>query len=363
MHREAEDTQEKKLVRCRKQYHRLSMVFGSTSSMKLQSLQCLRGIAALLVLYVHSGLPPKVGAFGVDIFFVLSGVVMAMLMQRPRTKPLEFLKARAVRIWPLYALVSVAYGVLISIKTPELAPSVFDYLGTLTLAPYCPAANWKPLLFVGWTLHYEAFFYGCCAAALWLFPRRPAEGTSILVCSSFLVSLALGFNPKSSFFANPILLEFVAGLILWSVCKNIPQTLAQRLGLAISIALLGLAGFCEVTVPGMGMPGGEWKRITFLAPLAIALVGTVLTSDLSGKPTFKSATPSLSKLGDASYAVYLVHIPIFLVVKNLTTHLGNETLIACRGQVSIIFAILSGIVVHKVVDSRIQQSLRGRKAA
>lgn len=324
--------------------------------MRLQSLQCLRGIAAFLVLCVHAGLPVKAGAFGVDVFFVLSGVVMAMLMRRPDAKPVSFLRARAFRIWPLYAAASVAFAVALSLKTPALAPGAGDYLGTLLLAPYCPASEWKPLLFVGWTLHYEAFFYICCAAALWLSPSRPALACATLVCLSLCFALFLGHSPHSSFFANPVLLEFVAGMAIWHIgaAGALPRPPAPVTWAALVISL---ALFSEIMVPGMGMPGSEWNRIMYLAPAAICLVGLALGSDLLGRHLFLSATGPLARIGDASYAIYLAHIPVYLLVKNVVQQVAPVAL-PHMGIPSIVAALVLGVLLHEKVDAPIQARLR-----
>jgi len=70
---------------------------------KINNVQALRGFAALLVVLGHTEYAPPgmrpLGTFGVDIFFVISGFIMAMIVDR---NPEKFLLRRFVRILPLY---------------------------------------------------------------------------------------------------------------------------------------------------------------------------------------------------------------------------------------------------------------------
>ena len=66
--------------------------------MRLRSVQVLRGIAAMAVVAHHAFSGTRIGAAGVDLFFVISGFIMATCGRDRR--PLEFLADRAWRIYP-----------------------------------------------------------------------------------------------------------------------------------------------------------------------------------------------------------------------------------------------------------------------
>src|SRR5579872_3052735 len=92
------------------------------------SIQSLRALAALLVVFHHARQFPGfkdvigtgIGVSGVDIFFVISGFVMALTAGRAGYPASTFLKRRATRIIPLYWAVTLLVAVL-----PFAAPGVF----------------------------------------------------------------------------------------------------------------------------------------------------------------------------------------------------------------------------------------------
>src|SRR5688572_1031667 len=161
-------------------------------SPKLYSVQALRAIAALMVLLYHlvntgafgwksadgnliqpAALISAIGFAGVDLFFVISGLVMTVTCydrfgRRGQWAP--FLARRLIRIYPLYWLVSL--GVLaICWLWPELAArDKFSRPTLLKSFLLWPQVEY-PIVAVGWTLTYELFFY-LVFAGLLLLPRR-----------------------------------------------------------------------------------------------------------------------------------------------------------------------------------------------
>src|ERR1019366_7660876 len=115
---------------------------------------------------VHVGFTNQLwGQQGVDVFFVISGFIM-MQVSRRETRPLAFLRARAIRIIPLYWLVTLAWAML------HHATSWRDLLLSLAFVPHlAPAGQESPVLMQGWTLVYDVSFYACFGAAL-VVPRR-----------------------------------------------------------------------------------------------------------------------------------------------------------------------------------------------
>ena len=154
----------------------------------ISNVQVLRGLAAMAVLVAHAegmllygDVPvslPNVewGAFGVDVFFVVSGLVMALasveLFGTARSI-IPFLARRIVRVVPLYWMASIAYAALLA-SSADSAREIRDVIqGTLRAMAFIPTAEGDTsLLPTGWTLFSEMGFYLCFACAL-PFRRRP----------------------------------------------------------------------------------------------------------------------------------------------------------------------------------------------
>src|SRR3979409_1937400 len=132
----------------------------------LYNLHLLRVIAALGVVYFHTTsvaglkLDWDVGSRGVDVFFVISGFIIAYI---GTTKPEQFFLRRLIRVVPFY-WAATAFGVAMGAVAPSLFPrttsSVPHLISSLLFFPP-PAANGDvvPTLVLGWSLNYEMFFY------------------------------------------------------------------------------------------------------------------------------------------------------------------------------------------------------------
>jgi exopolysaccharide production protein ExoZ len=111
-----------------------------------QSIQALRGIAAVMVTIFHAGLrfdqsetTFRVGNAGVDIFFIISGFVMWTVAARRPGGPFAFLRRRFVRLVPLYwfwtAALIAAWAVLPS-AFPRMHPTVGHVALSLAFLPH-----------------------------------------------------------------------------------------------------------------------------------------------------------------------------------------------------------------------------------
>jgi peptidoglycan/LPS O-acetylase OafA/YrhL len=216
-------------------------------SSSLVSIQALRAIAALFVFWGHAinavtaevaaEFPPLYGPFGVDLFFVISGFVMVYsserLFGRPDA-PIKFFARRFVRIVPLYW---AATAILVWFVVPYASTKAV--LGSLLFAPRIPSE--APLLFVGWTLVFEMFFYTVFAIAL-LAQRRFAV---VAGASVFLISFTVLFGPAPglsahapaasgiAYLADSIIIEFMFGMVIALVYRA-----GGRLPLWATIGLL-----------------------------------------------------------------------------------------------------------------------------
>lgn len=281
----------------------------------LNILQVLRGIAATFVVAFH-GVPhyeamhgesslyswvAGYGYTGVDIFFIISGYVMALTTvdkERNLKNAMSFIQKRFFRIylgyWPFFV-----FALLIALIFHRQKLSDIDLVASFFLTS---PDMFQVILPVSWSLTYELFFYGIIFS-LFSFNLKRAHG---ILVSAFLVVLAINMattvalHPASDFFLSPYILEFLSGYFLFLFFCN-HRSRAMMIvfaclcvfGYALGFYLDARHGFNRVYSFGVG---------------AFGLVGlSILYEKRHG---FKPFLP-LSWLGDASYVIYLCHLPFF----------------------------------------------------
>lgn len=289
----------------------------------LLSLQCLRAVAALLVMVHHVAfdgdtIAARTGAasfdfdrffdfaFGIHLFFVISGFIMLRTARgfgslRGAT---IFLTRRVLRVVPLYWLLTslVLVGTAITphlLNTPPGGLAVV--IGSYLFVPVMRGTGeLRPVLGQGWTLNYEMFFYALFTLAM-LMPRRVAV-PALAVTLVGLVALGRAVTPPFAAVAvwtDSLLLEFLFGIGI--------ALLAERGATAsagMAAVLTGLGCLAAVML-GPIMPRFDgiapWAREGL--PAALIVAGCVLG------PAWHSgrAVVALALVGDASYSLYLSH--------------------------------------------------------
>ncbi|WP_454857325.1 acyltransferase family protein [Rhizobium binxianense] len=308
---------------------------------KLKSIQALRGIAALMVAAFHFFLGKfVVGAAGVDVFFVISGFIMGTI--GIGEKPGQFAIRRILRIVPLYWICTFAMcvGSLFGVFT-NFTFDTESLLKSLFFIPYWDATGraW-PLVVVGWTLNIEMFFYLIFTIGLVL--RAPIVLTSIVLALCAILGFAI--DPKSAVIASwtsPLLLEFIAGLLLSRIAWASPSY-----GTAMLIA--GVAGFVAAHV--FGWTEESYRLLTWGLP-ALLLVNGAVFLEKSGR-WFGKATKPLEIIGDASYSLYLTH---GIVASATHRFLGGHVVTSLAG---LVVSILLAILVYKFVEMPLLRYLK-----
>jgi len=285
----------------------------------LKNLQALRAFAALSVVFFHfslvpaSAMPWHYGSFGVDIFFVLSGFIIAYSADRDSR---HFLAHRLIRVLPAYWIVTTLGAAICALGMPWL-----DALGWWgqSLAFLTRADGRPPIIFVGWTLVYELAFYLVYALAL-AAGRKLAPYLSIVVLAGLAFTLPL--LPVALPGANavlrpwPLLIEFTYGLAIFLATKPLTSESAARRWFGLGLAALGLVLIYVFDGKLLGLKGLELDHLRVAAlglPAALIVFGLVLTE--KGGWGLKSRI--VLALGAASYAMYLLHPPVFFFVLGL----------------------------------------------
>jgi peptidoglycan/LPS O-acetylase OafA/YrhL len=285
-------------------------------------VQALRAIAVLMVVAVHIGNPygfePRYlvgdrllgwvnvpGRAGVDLFLVISGLIMTITtwnVDRGVESSKRFLVRRFRRIYPIYWVVSIlVLGVFL--VRPDLvnehSPHSPEVLQSFLLLPQ-PGL---PLLAVGWTLTLEMYFYLVFAAAL-LAGRRWLPW---ILGGWGAVSLALALTlqgttvPVLQLLANPLSLEFVLGVAVGNlVMRRPPVAPAALLGGGIVLMAVGV-----VIAPSIDSTNlDSWYRLIVIGPAAALIVLGAIGLERQRRLI---APRLMQYLGDASYSIYLWH--------------------------------------------------------
>jgi peptidoglycan/LPS O-acetylase OafA/YrhL len=315
----------------------------AASMPNLLAIQVLRAVAAIAVVIAHAGLdlnyfgrlPPENtvhwaerGNSGVDLFFVISGFIMVYISGAQfatRGAPLNFFARRLIRIVPLYWIVTTGYVIATSF------PAVYALCSYFFIPAARPNGAMLPVVLQGWTLNFEMFFYLLFAVAIVL-PRRLAVVALTVVMSGFVIA-------GVPYYGNPIILEFVFGMF-------IALARAERLRLPTALCLLLIAAGIAAFLVGLPETGG--RVVTWGIPAALIVAGATLGAPLPASP----AIAPLVAIGDASYALYLVHPLMTRWIAGAARPLGIDLAQAQAGYliVAVAASILFGLVVYRIVE-------------
>ena len=344
---------------------------------KLDQLTTTRFIAALSVVFFHSArnldifkfLPMlTAGPAAVSYFYVLSGLVMALVYYRPG-KPFIFSKywlARFSRIYPVYIfsfiLTCLYYiEILSKIKPDKVLANIFLYQAWFPR--YAQTFN-----IAAWSLSVETFFYMLFPFLIIFLARQPVKrviwislvfwGVSQVIHSTLMI----GFMPEKKyllayfpiFHLNAFLLGVAGGI--WYVVNSeqkINQFKNQILfwgSLVFILLILSLRGFLPSFPQSFSLDEGLLAPFFLIIVLTLAMDATYLSHGLRH--------PWLVLLGESSYALYILHVPfrwLFERYLELTeSALANSVMVIIYVPASIILCIL----VYKYIERPARDWLR-----
>ncbi|HEV2097779.1 MAG TPA: acyltransferase [Stellaceae bacterium] len=296
------------------------MTQATRSSPALSGIQLLRAIAATAVIVAHVQydfghrqslpflLPSWLGGFGagVHLFFVISGFIMVYSSERLFGRPggsVEFLSRRIARIVPIYWTVTtlmLGYDLARGFAAADTSMSLV--INSYLFIPFPrPSGEMGPLYGVGWTLNYEMFFYVIFSISLLATRTIAICGIiGILIMFSLIHAVSADLPLPFRFWFDPIILEFALGMglgVIYQANIRVPDFAG------VLLLLAAFAGFYWTLTPGhMALP--SWIGLGIPSLLMLAAVSLT-------KTPFNF--PLANKLGDASYAIYLVH-PIVIAI-------------------------------------------------
>lgn len=352
----------------------------------IEFIQVLRGLAAMAVVILHAGwehadyrTDPRwrhilsSGIAGVDLFFVISGFIMYC------TIPLDaggwraswrFAIKRFSRIWPPYAAWTFALLLIfLCVPAGKLLlpfPAMGDVVRGLLFLPtskhfFAPSFT-LPVLDVGWTLYYEAYFYAvlaiclCCGRWKWWFFVGWLGLVALVIpairgASLFNPGIQPGGNlPLFNTLTSPIMWEFAAGVAIgWIYRRGIrfPHVgigiAATALAAALLVVQCVLAGQILHGLSDVG------------APIVLIVLALALT------PANRRAWKPLLWLGKVSFSLYLAHKPVILLLETLLSirlvSLKPPVLVIFVAAASILSMIVAG-VSYRLLEAGLSNRMR-----
>jgi peptidoglycan/LPS O-acetylase OafA/YrhL len=323
------------------------------SKRDLSSIQYLRGIAAMMVTLAHTDFQlSRMGvefgleklASGVDIFFIISGLIMWISTSRsPERTAFQFFRDRIVRIVPLYWGVTFAIAGF-AVVAPRLMQSTQFDVPLLVASLFFVAwpnpltGGYEPLVVVGWTLNLEMFFYLLFALAM-IFTRDLASRFALLVglivAAVATMSLLPALPGALRFYGNNIILEFAFGLGLGWVWLN------RRPVVGPVWWVVCLTGFALLLI--QPFPASTPHALSIGIPATLVVAGAVFA------PPFRSALFLL--LGDSSYSLYLSHAIVLSALAQVWRRVDLSALpLLVFLLVAIGTTVLAGWIVYRVVE-------------
>jgi len=298
---------------------------------RIEGLDALRGLAALAVLLHHDthfydvlypGRAPlpfnlDAGHFGVELFFIISGFVIFMTLER-KNSLYRFAVSRVARLYPAFLAAAAFTATMLylhPLPPPLGAPSAGAILANLTMAPLL--LNHTGIDLPYWTLTYELVFYVSIAAIFCLGLLGRIELVALLWLALDLVVLVSG---RHLYHRLEILLLiryanfFFIGIALYRIRTGQATRLTYWvLALCVGITLFGGGETAFYT------PGPEYFLVT--------LGFTALVWLATRYPVRAAAIAPLLFLGRISYPLYLIHAALGFEIIRIVQQAGGSSLL------------------------------------
>jgi exopolysaccharide production protein ExoZ len=341
----------------------------------LFNIQILRAIAALMVVHGHAargglGLSFVAGGMvGVDLFFVISGFIIAYVATIDSS---QFMMRRVIRIVPIYWVSTLALYVLV-VVAPQLFRTTSDDPRLLALSlvfipdpigVHTADGVPHPTLSGGWTLNFEMYFYAVFWVALSISKQWATVLATVMLTTVIVFMNVSGLSEASEvahFYGYPIIFEFMYGMLAYHLVRyaethgwrDLWPDGQRKLLVAIVAAGLGVLMYS--------------REMTHLAPrwfvsgipAFFVVTGAVLLEKLHD---LKITNRYAVMIGDASYVLYLIHSYIIYGVTRLV--IGKIEIWEPLGQVIVLglmaVCCVAAILVYRYIEQPILRVLKKR---
>jgi exopolysaccharide production protein ExoZ len=340
----------------------------------LRNLHLLRATAALAVVYFHTtseaglNLPVNIGSHSVDVFFIISGFIIAFIGAR---SPDRFLTWRLIRIVPFYWTATLGvFGVAV-LAPHSLRSTQADYVQLLCSLFFIPRetahAAMVLTLILGWSLNYEMYFYVLFALALAIAPRRaPALCALGIIATALLIEVSGISHPGVRFYARPLVFEFVYGVCVYYLFVAAEHHIGwytQRPGIRWGLWVAALSAALSIGVEeaqgGFGLP----RFLSAGVPAFVLVLAALLLERMYG---VKTKSKIVFVVGESSYILYLIHpYVIYGVLRSTSSTHAELSLAATIGLVValLLVSIVTAVAIHLWFEKPVMARLRRRLLA
>jgi peptidoglycan/LPS O-acetylase OafA/YrhL len=330
-----------------------------------QTMNGLRGLACLMVVMFHQpawfgALSPAKGFLGVDLFYVLSGFVIAHSYERRIEAGLpfgRFFAIRFIRLYPLY-LLGVAISLLLIFTQYRLDGTIPDkdrhallwLPAAVTMGPALDLTNMNaelyPLNSPAWSLFFE-LAVNLVYAATW--PRWSVRNLLILVAITGGIMLSRpdfygegGWNVGSlPLGLVRVFFGFPMGVMIYRLKDRIrwPTPRIHSLVLLASFPVL-------LMLPSLW---ADQVCVLIGFPLLVACAAR-------SEPDARLA-PIFALLGGASYAIYAIHIPLSEFTKAMLARTGNVFPAPVTGLIFLAILLPLCLLLDRYFDTPLRRRL------
>jgi peptidoglycan/LPS O-acetylase OafA/YrhL len=354
--------------------------------MRLNSIQFLRALAAILVVYTHSinkqakyaesfqqdfYFLKDFGAIGVDIFFNISGFIISYVASKYKGlwEGIGFLKKRFYRINPVYYFVSITYiSLLLFTDYPLSWPDIIR--GCRDMVIMIPILNSQtillPILLVGWTLSFEWWFY--LLFFLLMFFRVNNKELLFFIMLSSLVIIGYIFHVQDFrliFITNPIMLEFLSGVAIYWLYYH-AKVSNWIAGLLILLGLIGclytiFTGYGDIFyIPSIFSGYSSMKRVLLWGVPSTCIVAGCVFYEKNGILSHLWNNWVVLLIGNASYSIYLIHAPILYSMGIIYSKSGFILYPDLVIWLQVLVAIGGGTLFYKIIEKPLLGNFRSK---
>lgn len=348
----------------------------------LQLIQLLRGIASLLVVMLHCTVNStqilqqtflgnffSFGGAGVDIFFVLSGFIITYTNLKFISNPDHFnffIKRRIVRIYPTYWIIILMF-LLLQILLPSFYTTHYSFDIKNILSTFLLFLGHTMVNGVSWTLSYEIFFYILFSLSFFISQKKWSFYLAMLYAAIIILLPFFNFNFEQSnswltLITYPMNVEFFMGILATVLIPKIPANTAKPLIIMGSVIFLMSAIYYNLNYY---LFSNSFNRVVLFGIPSFLIITGLVKYELANKIKVNAV---FLLLGEASYSLYLLHLPVVVASFKVLSKLNISNNIITQFIILLIicFICYASIVFYKFVEKPIitkLNSLRRIKVA